>query len=51
LDPHWGAGPRRRITPADEAYIVAVATTPPTKVGRPFTHWSVRKLAEVCLSK
>ena len=45
LDAHWGPGPRRRITPADEAYIVAVATTRPKKVGRPFTHWSLRKLA------
>ena len=45
LDPHWGPGPQRRITPTDEAYIVAVAKTRPTKVGQPFTHWSLRKLA------
>lgn len=45
LDPHWGPGPRRRITPTDEAYVVAVATTRPTKLGQPFTHWSLRKLA------
>ena len=46
LDPHWGGpGPRRRITPTDEAYIVQVATTRPKKVGQPFTHWSLRKLA------
>ena len=45
LNPHWGPGPRRRITPTDEAYIVQLATTRPKKVGQPFTHWSVRKLA------
>ena len=45
LDPRWGPGPRRRITPTDEAYIVQVATTRPKKVGQPFTHWSLRKLA------
>jgi Homeodomain-like domain len=45
LDPHWGPGPRRRITPADETYVVRVATTRPRKLGQPFTHWSLRKLA------
>jgi hypothetical protein len=49
LDPHWGPGPRRRITPADEAYIVAVATTRPKKLGQPFTHWSLRVRREVAL--
>ena len=46
VDPHWGPGPQRRISPADEAYIVQLATTRPKKVGRPFTHWSLRKLAD-----
>src|SRR5664280_2678769 len=38
LDPHWGAGRPRRITPDDEDYLVQVATTRPHKLGRPFTH-------------
>jgi transposase len=46
LDPHWGPGRPRRITAADEAYIVQVATKRPGNVGRPFTHWSLRKLAD-----
>jgi transposase len=46
LDPHWGPGCPRRITAEDEAFIVAVATTRPRVVGRPFTHWSLRKLAD-----
>ncbi|WP_344291878.1 helix-turn-helix domain-containing protein [Actinopolymorpha rutila] len=45
LDPRW-AGGRPRITPDDEAFIVATAYTRPTKLGRPFTCWSLRKLAE-----
>ena len=40
-----GPGPAAADRPADEAYIVQVATTRPKRVGRPFTHWSVRKLA------
>ena len=46
LDPHWGPGRARRITAAQERYIVRVAKTRPRTVGRPFTHWSLRKLAE-----
>jgi transposase len=46
LDPHWGHGRPRRITADDEAFIVQVATTRPRAVGRPFTHWSLRKLAD-----
>ena len=29
----------------EEQYIVAAATTRPAKLGAPFTHWSIRKLA------
>ncbi len=46
LDPQWAGGRPRRITTEDEAFIVKTATSRPTKVGRPFTHWSVRKLRE-----
>ena len=46
LDPHWGAGRPRRITADDEDYLVQVATTRPVTVGRPFTHWSLRKLSD-----
>jgi len=46
LDPHWAAGRPRRITAADEASIVRVAKTRPRKLGRPFTHWSLRKLVD-----
>jgi transposase len=46
LDPHWGPGGPRRITIEDEAFIVQAATTRPRAVGRPFTHWSLRKLVD-----
>lgn len=46
LDPHWGPGPPPRTTPAEESYIVQVAQTRPRKLGRPFTHWSLRKLVD-----
>jgi transposase len=46
LDPNWGGGRPRRISPDDEQYIVATAMARPKKLGRPFTHWSLRKLAD-----
>lgn len=46
LDPRWAGGAPRRITEQDEAYIVQVATARPRSLGRPFTHWSLRKLAD-----
>jgi transposase len=46
LEPKWAGGRPRRITPGDEAYILKVARTRPRKLGRPFTHWSLRKLAD-----
>jgi transposase len=46
LDPKWAGGCPRRITDDDIAHIVATAKTRPRKLGRPFTHWSVRKLAD-----
>jgi transposase len=45
LDPKWAGGRPRRITTDDEAFIVKTAKTRPQRLGRPFTHWSIRKLA------
>ena len=45
LEPHWGAGRPRRITDQDEAFVVEIARRRPEKLGLPFTHWSIRKLA------
>src|SRR3954449_3823512 len=45
LDPQWAGGRPRRISDDDVAFIVATAKTRPETLGRPFTHWSVRKLA------
>lgn len=46
LDPNWAGGRPRRISSDDEDYIVATATARPARLGRPFTHWSIRKLAD-----
>jgi transposase len=46
LHPRWAGGRPRRISDTDVAFIVETATTRPEKLGRPFTHWSVRKLAQ-----
>jgi transposase len=46
LDPRWAGGRPRQITSDDEQYIVQAATIRPAKLGRPFTHWSIRKLAD-----
>ena len=46
LDPRWAGGCPRQITSDDEQYIVQAAITSPAKLGRPFTHWSIRKLAD-----
>lgn len=46
LDPQWAGGRPRRITTEDEAFIVKTAKGRPEKVGRPFTHWSIRKLRQ-----
>jgi transposase len=45
LDPRWAGGRPRRISDEDVQVIVAAATTRPEKLGLPFTHWSLRKLA------
>ena len=46
LDPQWAGGRPRRITTEDEAFIIKTAKERPEKVGRPFTHWSIRKLRQ-----
>jgi len=45
LDPRWAGGRPRLISDGDIDAIVAAATTRPEKLGQPFTHWSLRKLA------
>jgi transposase len=44
LDPKWAGGRPRLIHADDIAFIIATASTRPAKLGRPFTHWSIRKL-------
>ncbi|RAO00727.1 hypothetical protein LAH08_02980 [Micromonospora noduli] len=46
LDSQWAGGRPRRISSGDETFIIATANNRPAKLGRPFTCWSVRKLAE-----
>ncbi|MFV2095223.1 helix-turn-helix domain-containing protein [Micromonospora sp. LOL_013] len=46
LDPQWAGGRPRRISDDDEAFIVATAKARPSTLGRPFTCWSLRKLAD-----
>jgi transposase len=45
LDPQWAGGRPRRISDETIEVIVTAATTRPEKLGRPFTRWSLRKLA------
>jgi transposase len=45
LDPRWAGGRPRRISDDDVNVIVEAASTRPEKLGLPFTHWSLRKLA------
>jgi len=45
LDPQWAGGRPRLISDEAIEVIVTTALTRPEKLGLPFTHWSVRKLA------
>src|SRR5215213_4469940 len=45
LGPRWAGGRPRLISDDDIAFVVTTATTRPTKLGCPFTRWSLRKLA------
>ena len=51
LDPQWAGGRPRLITTTDRELIVKTAKTRPTALGQPFTHWSVRKLADYLADK
>lgn len=44
LDPRWAGGRPRLLTPDDEDFVIQTATTRPTKLGQPFTRWSIREL-------
>ena len=44
LDPRWAGGRPRQLSPDDEDFVIQTATTRPTKLGQPFTRWSLRKL-------
>ena len=46
LDPQWAGGRPRLISDDDVVFIVETAKTRPEKLGRPFTHWSIRKLVQ-----
>jgi transposase len=46
LDPQWAGGRPRLIGDEDVEVIVTAARTRPEKLGRPFTRWSLRKLAD-----
>ncbi|CAL9332349.1 hypothetical protein SUDANB140_00095 [Streptomyces sp. enrichment culture] len=44
LDPRCAGGRPRLLGPDDEDFVVQTATTRPTRLGQPFTRWSLRKL-------
>jgi transposase len=44
LNPKVGTGRPRRFEPATRERIVAIALAPPSSVGEPLTHWSLRRL-------
>ncbi|GHC84438.1 hypothetical protein GCM10010349_69470 [Streptomyces flavofungini] len=44
--PRWAGGRPRLLNRDDEGFVVATATTRPTALGKPFTRWSIRKLAD-----
>src|SRR5438105_3319848 len=46
LDPKWAGGRPRLITTEDEDFIVKTAKQRPEKAGKPFSHWSLRKLRD-----
>ncbi|MEV7981845.1 IS630 family transposase [Streptomyces sp. NPDC086519] len=48
--PRWAGGRPRLLGDDDEDFVIQTATTRPTKLGQPFTRWSIRKLA-ACLRR
>jgi transposase len=51
LDPRRVGGRPRLISDEDREFIIATATTRPTALGLPFTHWSLRKLCDYLARK
>jgi len=51
LDPRWAGGRPRLISSDDEQFIVETANSRPEALGRPYTRWSVRKLAAYLASR
>lgn len=45
LDPQQAGGHPRLLSPDNEDFVIQTATIRPTKLGLPFTRWSIRKLA------
>lgn len=46
LNPQWAGGRPRLLSGDDEDFVIQTDTTRPTQVGKPFTRWSIRELAE-----
>lgn len=44
LDPRWAGGRPCLLDRDDEDFVIQTAITRPTKLGQPFTRWSLRKL-------
>ncbi|MGI5458569.1 IS630 family transposase [Streptomyces sp. CA-249302] len=44
LDPRWAGGRPLLLSRDEEEFVIQTATTRPTKLGQPFTRWSLRKL-------
>lgn len=45
LDPQWAGGRPRLLSRDDEDFVIRTATTRPSKLGQPFTRWSIREHA------
>ena len=45
LDPQLAGGRPRLLSREDEDFVIRTATTRPSRLGQPFTRWSIRKLA------
>lgn len=46
LNPLWEGGRPRLLSSDDEDFAIQTATTRPTMLGKPFTRWSIPKLAD-----
>ncbi|MFD5796099.1 IS630 family transposase [Streptomyces diastatochromogenes] len=45
LELQWAGGRPHLLSREDEDFVIRAATTRPTRLGQPFTRWSIRKLA------